>query len=182
MYHPKTNGAQINIYCKTKGSEWEKYNNYAVAGKATFLLLNVCIVKQWALRFDRVNANQAAVLLPEGSSRGRGGWRCVCGQVAWAAVRVHAGTDLRCQVKAFRWSNLTVLLIESRLRAPLHSTCSKQKKKKIQATSSSSIPLVLPRDLFVKQNWLPNPPPPSLQLIMIQRIFLFPLATVPGPT
>lgn len=25
----------------------------------------------------------------------------VCGQVAWAAVRVHAGTDLRCQVKAF---------------------------------------------------------------------------------
>lgn len=100
-----------------------------MAGKATFLLLNVCIVKQWALRFDRVNANQAAVLLPEGSSGGRGGWRCVCGQVAWAAVRVHAGTDLRCQVKAFRWSNLTVLLIESRLRAPLHSTCSKQKKK-----------------------------------------------------
>lgn len=43
-----------------------------MAGKPTFLLLNVCIVKQWALRFDRVNANQAAVLLPEGSSGG--GW------------------------------------------------------------------------------------------------------------
>lgn len=101
-----------------------------MAGKPTFLLLNVCIVKQWALRFDRVNANQAAVLLPEGSSGGGwGGWCCVCGQVAWAAVRVHAGTDLRCQVKAFRWSNLTVLLIESRFRAPLHSTRSKQTKK-----------------------------------------------------
>lgn len=44
-----------------------------MAGKATFLLLNVCIVKQWALRFDRVNANQAAVLLPEGSSGVVGG-------------------------------------------------------------------------------------------------------------
>lgn len=72
MYHPKTNSASTSIYCKTKGSEWEGYNNGATAGKAIFLLLGVCVVKQWAPRFDRANANQAAVLLPEGSSGG--GW------------------------------------------------------------------------------------------------------------
>lgn len=66
------------------------------------------MLKQWSLRFDRVNAKQAAVLLPEGSSRPGG--VAVCGQVAWAAVRVHAGTDLHCQVKAFRCSAVGFLI------------------------------------------------------------------------
>lgn len=34
-----------------------------------------------------------------------------CGQVAWAAaVHVHAGTDLHCQVQAFLWSAIGLLI------------------------------------------------------------------------
>lgn len=33
-----------------------------------------------------------------------------CGQVAWAAVHVHAGTGLHCQVEAFLWSAIGLLI------------------------------------------------------------------------
>lgn len=56
------------------------------------------------LRLDHVNPNRK---LQSSSLRAAPGF---CGQVAWAAVHVHAGTGLRCQVEAFLWSATGLLI------------------------------------------------------------------------
>lgn len=74
--------------------------------------------------------------------------------------------------------NLTVLLIESRLRAPLFSTCSKQNKiraceRLLDSTRGPVCQTGLPTPLPPDFSLLTTPPPSSQQLIMVQRLFLF---------
>lgn len=101
MYHPKTKRCIKPIFTP-KQRALDGRNIIALQVKPTFIH-PMCA--WWSSgHWDLTVWMQTE--LPSSSLRaalGRVGL-AVCGQVACAAVRVRAGTDLRCQVKAFRRS------------------------------------------------------------------------------